>query len=47
MKKAPTLTAFLLLVTFSSPSYAKWVKVGENKKGTTYYVDFERISKQG
>ena len=31
----------------SSPSYADWIKMGENKKKTTYYLDFERISRQG
>jgi len=44
------LLIFTLLfstVFFSSPSYAEWTKMGENKKETTYYVDFERISKQG
>ena len=31
---------------FSSPSYAKWTKVGKNKNyGNTFYVDFERIRK--
>ncbi len=30
---------------FSSPSYAKWTKTGENAKGNTYYVDFERMRK--
>jgi hypothetical protein len=42
------LTIFTLLfstVVFSSPSYADWAKVGENVKGDTSYVDFERIRK--
>ena len=47
MKNLPTLNAILFIVTFSSPSYAIWTKMGENNKGTKYYVDFERISKQG
>ena len=44
------LLIFTLLFStmiFPSTSYAKWTKVGVNKKGTTFYVDFERISKQG
>jgi hypothetical protein len=32
---------------FSSPSYAKWTKVGEGVSGTTYYVDFESMKKNG
>ena len=46
MKKL--LLIFTLLVStvmFSSPSYAKWTKLGENDIGNTYYVDFERIKK--
>ena len=39
---------FILLVStvmFSSPSYAKWTKLGENMSGNTIYLDFERIRK--
>ncbi len=32
---------------FSSPSYAKWIKVVEGVNGNTFYVDFERIRKHG
>jgi hypothetical protein len=39
-----TIIALLFTGMFSSPSYAKWTKMGGNKKGTNYYVDFERIS---
>jgi len=40
------LTTLILSLTmmFASPSYAEWVKVDENVKGTNY-VDFERIRK--
>ena len=30
---------------FSSPSYAKWTKAGENEDGNPYYVVFERMKK--
>jgi hypothetical protein len=46
----PLLLIFTLLFTsvfLTSPSFAKWTKLGKNKKETTYYVDFERISRQG
>ena len=42
-----SIIALLFTGVFSSPSYAKWAKMGGNKKGTSYYVDFDRISKQG
>ena len=32
---------------FSSPSFAKWTNIGTSVNGDTYYVDFERIKKQG
>ena len=44
------LLIFTLLFStlmFSSPSYAKWEKVGENVHGDTFYVDYERIRKHG
>ena len=44
------LTIFTLLfstVMFSSPSHAGWTKVGESVSGSIYYVDFERIKKDG
>jgi hypothetical protein len=46
----PLLLIFTLLFTsvfLTSPSFAEWTKLGKNKKETTYYVDFERISRQG
>jgi hypothetical protein len=48
MKKL--LLIFTLLfstVIFSSPSHAKWTKVGEGVSGMTYYVDFESMKKHG
>ena len=48
MKKL--LLIFTLLVStvmFSSPSYAEWTKVDEDKDGRKYYVDYERIRKHG
>ena len=39
------LTTLAVTLMFSSPSFADWTKVGEDKNGTTYYVDFERIRK--
>ena len=43
------LTIFTLVFTvmFSSTSFAEWTKVTEDTKGTTTYVDFERIRKHG
>jgi hypothetical protein len=32
---------------FSTPSYAEWTKVSESGSGNNFYVDFERIKKQG
>ena len=43
------LLIFTLLFStlmFSSPSFAKWTKVGESVDGNTFYVDFGRIRKQ-
>jgi hypothetical protein len=43
------LLIFTLLFStlmFSSPSFAKWKKVGESVDGNTFYVDFGRIRKQ-
>ena len=48
MKKISIILTFLFsTVMFSSPSYAEWTKVGISVKGNTFYVDFERIRKQG
>jgi len=41
------LTLPFSILVFSLPSYAEWTKIGENVKGNTFYVDFERIRKQG
>ena len=35
----------MFIVTLSSPSYAKWTKVGADTMGNTFYVDVERIRK--
>jgi len=44
MKKFIFTLLFSTLV-FSSPSYARWAKVGTDKDGGTFYVDFDRIRK--
>ena len=44
------LLIFTLLfstVIFSSTSYGDWLKMGTTKVGSTEYVDFERIKKNG
>ena len=43
MKKL--ITTLILLLMFSSPSYAKWTKVVTDVGGNTFYLDFERIRK--
>ena len=41
-------TLLFSTVIFSSPSYAKWTQVGTTVGGDySFYVDFERIRKQG
>ena len=45
MKTLLTITTLVFTLMFSSPGFADWTKVGEDKNGTTYYVDFERIRK--
>ena len=45
MKKLIILSTLIFSVTFSSPSFADWKKVGENVAVATFYVDFERIRK--
>ena len=47
MKTLLTISTLVFTVMFSSTSFAEWTKVGEDKKGTTVYVDFERIRKHG
>ena len=41
------LALLLPTVMFSSPSYSKWTKVNKTVSGDTFYVDYERIRKQG
>ena len=45
MRKLTLTLSLVFTVTLSSPSYAKWTKVGESVSGDIYYVDFERIRK--
>jgi hypothetical protein len=47
MKTLTIISTLIFTVMFSSPSFADWKKVVENVKGTTFYVDFERIRKHG
>ena len=49
MIKEITLGITLLFSTlmFASPAYADWEKIGKNFEGDTFYVDFDRIRKNG
>ena len=47
MKKLAILVVLIFSLVFSSTSFAKWKKVTSDLEGNTYYVDFERIRKQG
>ena len=47
MKNLLTISTLVFTVMFSSTSFGGWTKVGENAKGMTFYVDFERIRKHG
>ena len=48
MKKLTVIFTLLVsTVMFSSPSYSKWTKVSENSDGRIFYVDYERIRKNG
>ena len=47
MRNLTILLALVITVIFSSTSFAEWKKVSEDVNGTTIYVDFERIRKQG
>ena len=48
MKKTLLILALSLpTVMCSSPSYSKWTKVNKTVSGDTFYVDYERIRKQG
>ena len=42
-----TLLTVLVLSLLSTPVFAEWKRVSENKFGTTFYVDFDRIRKHG
>ena len=41
------ITLFFSTLMFASPAYADWEEVGDNVDGDTYYVDFDRIRKNG
>lgn len=45
MKKIALLATLLFSVMFPSASFAEWTRMSENERGTTYYLDFERIRK--
>jgi hypothetical protein len=45
MHRITLIRTFLLSLMFSSPPYSEWTQVSENVKGTTFYVDFDRIRK--
>ena len=45
MKTLLTISTFVFIFMFSSPSFADWTKVTESVDGNTFYVDFERIRK--
>ena len=45
MKYLLTIFTLLLTLMFSSTSLAGWTKVGSDKSGTDYYIDFERMRK--
>jgi hypothetical protein len=46
MKKLILILLFSTVI-FSSPSYAEWTKVHRDDYARTYYVDFERIRRDG
>ena len=46
MRNLTILLALVFTVTFSSPSFAEWKKLGLNEFGHTIYVDFGSIRKQ-
>ena len=43
MRKFTLILVFTVI--FSSTSFADWTKVTQNVRGSTFYVDFERIRK--
>tara|TARA_Y100001934_G_C12318511_1_gene758852 strand:- start:58 stop:456 length:399 start_codon:yes stop_codon:yes gene_type:complete len=45
MKKLLMLTEIVCSVVLSPVAHAEWTKVTEDKNGTTFYVDLERIRK--
>lgn len=42
-----TFTLLFSTLMFSTPSYAEWTEVVESNAGSTFYVDFDRIRKNG
>ena len=47
MKTLLTIFTLVFTVMFSSTSFAEWTEIGKNVVGDTFYVDYERIRKQG
>jgi hypothetical protein len=45
MHRITLILTFLFSLMFSSPSYSEWTELVEDVKGTTFYVDFDRIRK--
>ena len=45
MRKLTLILLLIFTVMLSSPSHAKWTKVGGSVLRNTFYVDFERIRK--
>jgi len=45
MKSILTFITLVFTMMFSSTSFAEWTKLGENVRGSTFYLDFERIRK--
>ena len=43
MKKSALLTTLILLVMFTGTGLGKWVVVGDNPDGDTFYIDFDTI----
>jgi hypothetical protein len=47
MRNLTILLALTFTVMFSSASFADWKKVSSNLQGWNFYLDFERINRQG
>jgi hypothetical protein len=47
MTRLILLTALMFSLMFPSTCFADWTKMSENEVGDTFYVDFERIRKNG